>query len=71
MNLDEAVNELEDGTSVYVNDYEVGPADNFIGGSGGYISEVLGNVSYISARTVLLETISVLEEEGVKAKISL
>lgn len=47
-------------------DYEISPADEWIGGDGmeGYISMVLGNVVYDSARIILEKSIKHLESDG-------
>lgn len=73
MEFKDAVEMLEDGISVTVKaggyDYEVGPAEDFLGGGEGYISVALGNVLYDSAEDVLRETIKYLEGEGEKVRI--
>ena len=72
MNIDfnEAVEMLEDGIPIILEcngyDYEVSPADDWVGGDGieGYISLVLGNVVYSSAEDVLRQSIDFLKRKG-------
>lgn len=72
--FEEAVEMLEDGMEVTLEingySYDVAPADSFIGGDEGFISEVLGNVSYDSAEHILRKSIDFLEEDGGKVEIT-
>uniref|UniRef100_A0AB39C7U7 Uncharacterized protein n=1 Tax=Bacillus phage KoopaTroopa TaxID=3234046 RepID=A0AB39C7U7_9CAUD len=68
--FDEAVVLLEAGMEVTLecdgHDYEISPADEWVGGEGqeGYISLVMGNVVYDSAERILRESIKHLESDG-------
>lgn len=68
--FDEAVELLEAGMEVILEcggyDYEISPADDWVGGDGmeGYISLALGNVVYDSAKIILEESIKHLESTG-------
>lgn len=74
--LEEAIVLLEAGMEVTLEcngyDYEVAPADEWVGGDGmeGYISLVLGNVVYDSARIILEKSIKHLESDGSKVGIT-
>ncbi|AZU98989.1 hypothetical protein pW2_165 [Bacillus phage pW2] len=52
-------------------DYEIAPADGFVGGDGmeGWISVALGNVVYDDAERVLKESIKFLSEDGAEVGI--
>lgn len=73
--FEEAVELLKDGGEVTLEcgqyEYEISPSENWIGGDvgDGYISQVLGNVIYSSAKTVLKESIKCLSEGGKEVKI--
>ncbi|WP_168898296.1 hypothetical protein [Bacillus sp. ISTL8] len=73
--IEEAVELLEDGMEVTLEcggyDYEIAPADNFVGGDGmeGFISMVLGNVVYDGAEHVLNKSIDFLKESGKEVTI--
>lgn len=68
--FDEAVELLEAGLEVTLecggHDYDIAPADGFLGGDGqeGWISMALGNVVYDDAKHVLTESIKHLESTG-------
>lgn len=73
--FEEAVELLEEGMEVTLEcngyDYEIAPADGWVGGDGmdGYISLVLGNVVHESAESILKQSIEFLERDGKKVTI--
>lgn len=75
--FEEAVTLLEDGMEITLeckgHDYEIAPADGFLGGDGqeGWISMALGNVVYEDAERVLRESIKFLSADGDEVQIIL
>lgn len=77
LTFNEAVEMLEDGTAITLESdggsYDIDLAHNFIGRESmdGYISEVLGNIVYSSAKAVLKESIDHLESCGETVNITI
>lgn len=75
--FDEATEYLKGGEEVNLNcegySYEISPAENWVGGDGfeGYISLVLGNVTYDNAEYILKKSISFLSRDGNKVTITI
>lgn len=73
--IEEAIELLEDGMEVTLEcdgyDYEIAPADGFIGGDGmeGFISVALGNIVHDEAEHVLNKSIKFLKESGKEVTI--